>query len=262
MMFEDFFSPKGFDDDVEFMPLFSVDEGDEASPNETYSETLPLLALKNTVLFPGIVIPITVGRDKSLKAIHKAYEADRMIAVLSQKDSKVEDPSSEDLYEIGTVARIIKLLKMPDGTATAILQGRKRFALGKIIRHEPYLQGEISVIEESAAEDGLEFDALVASIKDRAKEIIELSPQIPSEAVVILKNIDKDSFLLNFIASNLGIKNPAKQQILETNGLHKKAEVVLEHMENELQLLQLKDKIEGKVRGDIEKQQRDSSRGF
>lgn len=257
MMFEDFFYPQGFDDDVEFMPLFSVDEGDEASPAETYSEILPLLALKNTVLFPGIVIPITVGRDKSLQAIQKAYQSERMIAVLSQKDSKVEDPAKDDLYSVGTVARIIKLLKMPDGTATAILQGRKRFALTEITQHEPFLRGRIGIMEDIPPNDTLEFDAIISSIKDLAKQIIELSPQIPSEAVVILKNIDKNSFLLNFIASNLGIKIPAKQKILETNALDKKAEVILEHMDSELQMLELKDKIEGKVRGDIEKQQRD-----
>lgn len=257
MMFEDFFAPQGFDDDVEFMPLFSVDEGEEASPGETYSEILPLLALKNTVLFPGIVIPITVGRDKSLKAIQKAYASDRMIAVLSQKDSKVEDPAQEDLYPMGTVARIIKLLKMPDGTATAILQGRKRFALNTITTHEPFLEGKISVVEDIAPSNGRQFDAIISSIKDMAKQIIELSPNIPSEAVVILKNIDKNSFLLNFIASNLGIKIPAKQKILETSELDKKAESILEQMDSELQLLELKDKIEGKVRGDIEKQQRD-----
>ncbi|MEM6965317.1 MAG: endopeptidase La [Bacteroidota bacterium] len=256
-MFEEFFYPQGFDDDVEFMPLFSVDEDEESAPAETYSEILPLLALKNTVLFPGIVIPITVGRDKSLQAIQKAYQSERMIAVLSQKDSKVEDPAQEDLYSVGTIARIIKLLKMPDGTATAILQGRKRFMLTEITQHEPFLRGRIGVMEDIPPQDGLEFDAIVSSIKDLAKQIIELSPQIPSEAVVILKNIDKKSFLLNFIASNLGIKIPAKQKILETDALDKKAETILEHMDSELQMLELKDKIEGKVRGDIEKQQRD-----
>ncbi len=256
-MFEDFFYPQGFDDDVEFMPLFSVDEGAESNPDETYSEVLPVLALKNTVLFPGIVIPITVGRDKSLKAIQKAYAEDRMIAVLSQKDTEVEDPKMNDLFAVGTIARIVKLLKMPDGTATAILQGRKRFILGELLSHAPYLEGSITVVDDIQPKDTMEFEAIISSIKDMARQIIELSPNIPSEAVVILKNINKNAFLLNFIASNLGIKIPAKQQILETHQLDKRAETVLGHMDSELQLLELKDKIEGKVRGDIEKQQRD-----
>ena len=258
MMFEDFFYPQGVDDDVEFMPLFQVDEGeDDTTSDDEYSEIVPVLALKNTVLFPGIVIPITVGRDKSLKAIQKAYAGDRMIAVLSQKDAKVEDPNFDDLYHTGTVARIIKLLKMPDGTATAILQGRKRFAVSELTKTTPHLEGRISVVADVPAKNEMEFDAIISSIKDMAKQIIELSPQIPSEAVVILKNINKNSFLLNFIASNLGIKIPAKQQILETNELDTRAENILHHMDNELQLLELKDKIEGKVRVDIEKQQRD-----
>ena len=258
MMFEDFFYPQGADDDVEFMPLFQIDEEeDDATADDDYSEILPVLALKNTVLFPGIVIPITVGRDKSLKAIQKAYAGDRMIAVLSQKDANNEDPNFEDLYHTGTVARIVKLLKMPDGTATAILQGRKRFAVSELTKTTPYLEGRISVVADVPAKKDLEFDAIISSIKDMAKQIIELSPNIPSEAVVILKNINKNSFLLNFIASNLGIKIPAKQQILETNELDARAESILHHMDNELQLLELKDKIEGKVRGDIEKQQRD-----
>jgi ATP-dependent Lon protease len=258
MMFEDFFYPQGVDDDVEFMPLFQIDEEeDDATADDEYSEILPVLALKNTVLFPGIVIPITVGRDKSLKAIQKAYAGDRMIAVLSQKDANNEDPNFEDLYHTGTVARIVKLLKMPDGTATAILQGRKRFAVSELTKTTPHLEGRISVVADVPAKNDLEFDAIISSIKDMAKQIIELSPNIPSEAVVILKNINKSSFLLNFIASNLGIKIPAKQQILKTNELDERAESILHHMDNELQLLELKDKIEGKVRVDIEKQQRD-----
>ena len=258
MMFEDFFYLQGIDDGTDFMPLFQVDEGeDDTTSDDEYSEIIPVLALKNTVLFPGIVIPITVGRDKSLKAIQKAYAGDRMVAVLSQKDAKVEDPNFDGLYHTGTVARIIKLLKMPDGTATAILQGRKRFAVSELTKTTPHLEGRISVVADVSAKNELEFDAIISSIKDMAKQIIELSPQIPSEAMVILKNINKNSFLLNFIASNLGIKIPAKQQILETNELDTRAESILHHMDNELQLLELKDKIEGKVRGDIEKQQRD-----
>lgn len=258
-MFEDFFHPHGIDEDVEFMPLFSVDENedDDSDTQEKYSGTYPVLALRNTVLFPGIVIPITVGRDKSLQAIQKAYKGSRMIAVLSQRESTIEDPEINDLYPVGTVARIIKLLKMPDGTATAILQGRKRFMLSELTKTNPHLEGTIEELEDIPADDTMEFNAIVSAIKDKAKQIIDLSPQIPSEAQVILKNINKSSFLLSFIASNLAIKIPSKQEILETNELDKRAQHIFKYMDDELQLLELKDKIEGKVRGDIEKQQRD-----
>ena len=258
-MFEDFFYPHGIDEDVEFMPLFSVDENedDDSNTQEKYSGIYPVLALRNTVLFPGIVIPITVGRDKSLKAIQKAYKGDRMIAVLSQRESTIEDPEINDLYPVGTVARIIKLLKMPDGTATAILQGRKRFVLSELTTTDPHLEGSIEELEDIPANDTMEFNAIVSAIKDKAKQIIDLSPQIPSEAQVILKNINKSSFLLSFIASNLGIKIPSKQEILETNELDKRAQHIFKYMDDELQLLELKDKIEVRVRGDIEKQQRD-----
>ncbi|MEM1321043.1 MAG: endopeptidase La [Bacteroidota bacterium] len=256
-MFEDFFLPHSLEEDVEFMPLFSVDEDSDTKGDEKIPSTLPILVLKNTVLFPGIVIPITVGRDKSIKAINKAYEENRVVAVLSQKDSAIESPSIDDLYQIGTVARIIKLLKMPDGTATAILQGRKRFRLLKIEREMPYLEGQIAPIEEYPIEGSLEYNALISSVRDMAKKIIQLSPNIPSEAVVMLKNIDKDYFLLNFIASNLGIKVGEKQRVLEIDNHDQKANVILEYMDAELRLLELKDQIESKVRGDIEKQQRD-----
>jgi len=257
-MFEDFMVPHGLDGDTEFMPLFSMEEEDELQNNEEYDEVLPLLAIKNTVLFPGIIIPITVGRDKSIKAINEAYENDRIIAVLSQIDSKVEDPSAKDLHKVGTIARIIKLLRMPDGTATAIIQGRRRFTLLEMVREVPYMKAKIAVRELQPVEEGdIEFEAMVSSIKDMARQIIDLSPNIPTEANLMLRNISGHPFLLNFIASNLGIKIQAKQTILEINNLNEKAHLVMEHMDSELQLLQLKNQIESKVRGDIEKQQRD-----
>jgi len=224
---------------------------------EDFPSVLPVLALKNTVLFPGIVIPITVGRDKSIKAVHHAYESGRLIAVLSQRLPKTEDPSTVDLFQIGTIARILKILKMPDGTTTAILQGRKRFSLEELTQESPFLSGKIEAISTIKATNQMEFNATIASIKDLAQQIIKLAPNIPSEATVMLKNIDNGAFLLNFITSNLGIDVTAKQTILEIDDLSKKAEAVLVKMDNELQLLQLKDKIENKVRTDLEKQQRD-----
>ena len=256
-MFEEFFAQQRFEDDGDFLPLLSVDEEEEANADEIYPETLPLLALKNTVLFPGIVIPITVGRDKSIKAINRAYEDNRYVAVLSQRDSEMETPKQEDLFRVGTVARILKLLRMPDGTTTAILQGRKRFALEKMTQDAPYMEAKIQLLEYEEVEDSLEFEALTASILERAQQIIELSPNIPSEANMMLKNINNTSFLLNFIASNLGAKVPVKQNLLEMDNLPEKGKALLQQMNSELQLLELKDQIENKVRVDIEKQQRD-----
>lgn len=256
-LFEDFIVSNAFDEEGEFMPLITIEEEDEANIQDSYPEVLPVLALKNTVLFPGVVIPITVGRDKSNRAIQKSYDKHRIVAVLAQRDPKVEDPRVEDLYEVGTLARIIKLIKMPDGTTTAILQGRKRFRLQKMVAETPYMQGIVEELKYDPPANEMEFKAVVATIHDKAQQIIHLSPNIPSEAVVMIKNINNPTFLINFIASNLGVKLNAKQAILEENDLIKKAEMLLEQMDTELQLLEIKDRIESKVRTDIEKQQRD-----
>ncbi len=256
-MFENWLMTQQSDDEPDFIPLFSLEEEEEAKVGEIFPESMPILPLKNTVLYPGIVTPITVGRDKSIRAVQKAYEENRFIGVLSQKDLKIESPSARDLYRVGTIARILKLLKMPDGTTTAILQGRKRFHLDEMTHEDPYMLGQISTIEYEQPKNKLEFRALISSVRDAAKQIIELSPQIPSEAVVMLKNISNENFLLNFIASNLGIKVNEKQDILEINNLKDKASAILHYMDGELQLLELKDQIESKVRTDIEKQQRD-----
>lgn len=254
---KEYFSLQNFDDDGDFVPMISIEEEDEENIKESYPDILPILALKNTVLFPGIMIPITVGRDKSIKAVQQAYDNERIVGVLSQKDSTVEDPNIDDLYKRGTIARIIKLIRMPDGSITAILQGRKRFELSQLIQDEPYMMGTGRVLGYTHPENKMEFEALVASIMDKAKKIIELSPAIPSEAIVMLKNISSKSFLLNFISSNIGVKIRQKQQILEIDDLAVKAETIVTLMDSELQLLELKNKIESKVRTDIEKQQRD-----
>jgi len=256
-MFEDLFSSQKFEEETDYLPLISIEEEEEPNIDEDFPTVLPILALKNTVLFPGIIIPITVGRDRSIEAINTAYGADRKVAVLSQKESEVEEPEAEDLYEVGTVARILKLLRMPDGTTTAILQGRNRFHLENMLQEKPFMKGEISPIQYVDPSNPLEFEALIASVLDLAKQIIELSPNIPSEAMVMLKNISSNSFLLNFIASNLSAKVHIKQKILETSDLTEKANLLLMQLNDELQLLELKDQIENKVRVDIEKQQRD-----
>lgn len=244
-------------DDADYMPLISVTDDEEPTASESYPEVLPVLALKNTVLFPGIVIPITIGRDKSIMAVRKAHEEDKYIAVLSQQNDKVESPGKEDLFTTGTVARILKLLKMPDGTITAILQGRTRFHLVEMLSETPFMEGKVEMNPYTSAENELEFEALIASIREQAERIIKLSPHIPNEANVMLRNIKQDAFLLSFIASNLGIEVAQKQQLLETASIQDQANRVHEFMHSELQLLELKDQIETKVRGDIEKQQRD-----
>jgi ATP-dependent Lon protease len=257
-MMENFLDFSNIEDEPEFMPIFSLEDEDEVKLKEDYPSVLPVLPLKNTILFPGVVIPITVGREKSIRAVQKAYDGSKMIAVLGQIDSKVEDPVKEDLFSIGTIAKVLRLLKMPDGTTTAFLQGRRRFELVEMISETPFMQGEIRLLGYNEPENKMEFEALVSSIRDKAKGIIELSPNIPTEAAIMLKNINNNPFLLNFIASNLNnIKLPARQRILELHDLTEKAKLVLQHIDADLQVLELKGQIESKVRNDIEKQQRD-----
>jgi len=245
-------------DKGEMVPLFSISDSEEDSlEGEQYPEILPLLALKNTVLFPGQVIPITIGREKSLNALHEAEKAEKLLAVSSQKDQETEDPNQQDLFAIGTIAKIIKVIKMPDGNTTAILQGRNRFHLDEIIQDEPFQKVKFTSLPTGNIENIEEFDATISSIRDMAKRIIELSPHIPTEAVMMLQNIKSSNFLLSFISSNLNLKSAEKQAILELDSLSQKAEKILAQMDKELQLLELKDQIESKVRGGIDKQQKE-----
>lgn len=246
------------EDDVEFLPMLSLeDEGEGDSDKGTYSEVLPILPLRNTVLFPGVVIPITVGRDKSIKAVKESYGKDKIIGVLSQKDANVEDPDAKDLNAIGTVARIVKLLKIPDGSTTVIIQGKQRFRTKEILSEDPFMSAKIELIKDIPAKNKKEFNAITASIKDMARDIIKLSPNIPSEASVVLKNMDNPTFLMHFISSNLNNEISEKQAILEIDNLYDRAQLVLKYLNNELQLLELKNKIQSKVKSDIEKQQRE-----
>ena len=256
-MFEDLELFANMAEDPDYMPLISVSDEEEEQQGESYPQVLPVVALKNTVLFPGIVIPITIGRDKSIQAIRKAQSKHKFVAVFSQKNDAIEDPARDDLYSTGTVARILKILKMPDGSVTAILQGRQRCELSQVIRDEPYLEAQVEITPYPAAEDVMEFEATMVSIRELAERIIKLSPNIPNEASVMLSNINKNSFLLGFIASNLAVDVEQKQKILESETILLQANKVHELMHNELQILELKDQIESKVRVDIEKQQRD-----
>ena len=246
------------EDEVDFMPIipFNENEGD-GTDDTVIPKELPLLPLRNTVLFPGVVIPITVGRDKSIKAIAESYKTDKLVGVLSQKDSNIEDPGTGDLVTVGTVAKIIKLIKMPDGGTTAILQGKKRFSLLKVTAEDPYFKGEVTVIEEEVIKDDQPFDASVASIKDLAGQIIQLSPNIPTEASMILRNIENPSFLIHFVGSNLNCDLSEKQQLLELSDMRQRAEMLLNLLQKELQFVELKNKVTTKTKTELDKQQRD-----
>ncbi len=256
-MFKENFIPLIPEEEGDFFSMFSVEEETEQFPLADIPKNLPILALKNTVLFPKVIIPITAGRDKSIKAIKKAYNGNRYIGVISQRDVNIEDPHQEDLYVVGTIAKIIKILKLPDGTTTAILQGKKRFKLQDLISTDPILEGKIELLEEKKPKSKIKIQAIVRAIIERAEQIIRLSPHIPSEATMMFKNINNDIHKINYVASNLSVSVEVKQSILVIDDVYKKATVVLEQVNNELQLLEIKDKIENKVRGDIEKQQKE-----
>jgi ATP-dependent Lon protease len=243
-------------DDSEFFPLMSSEDEAEMN-NEQVPDILPILPLRNTVLFPGVVIPITVGRDKSIKLIRDANKGDRMIGVVSQQDVGIEDPTFSQLNKIGTVALIIKMLQMPDGNTTVILQGKKRFVLNEEVQSEPYIKATISPFREIKAKEDKEFKAMISSIKDMAMNIIQLSPNIPSEAGIAIRNIESTSFLINFISSNMNAEMSAKQHLLEVANLRDRVNLVLEHLTLDLQMLELKNQIQTKVRVDLDKQQRD-----
>src|SRR5690606_21420921 len=189
---------QGPEDEMEFLPMIPLtDEDDGSTDDQALPEELPILPLRNTVLFPGVVIPITVGRDKSIKAVTDAYKSDKLIGVVAQKDSNQEEPALKDLEKVGTIAKLVKLIKMPDGGTTIIIQGRKRFEIVEVTAEEPYFKAKINLLEEIKPIDDKDFEALIGSIKDLAQQIISLSPNIPSEAGLILKNIDNPSFLIH-----------------------------------------------------------------
>ena len=222
-----------------------------------YPELLPLLPLRNTVMYPGVVFPVTVGRDKSIKLIKDAYKKDRIIGVVAQKDQETEDPQDKDLYRIGTLAHIIKMFKMPDGNTTVIIQGKKRFEIDQVLQSEPYLTAKVSYLKEHQPEKNDETDALIENIRDIATRIVEISPNIPSEANFALKNINSPRFLVNFISSNLNVSVDDKQDILESSEFSKRARLVYSYLDKELQMLELKNKIQTKVKVDLDQQQKE-----
>ena len=250
-------SLQNIDEDSDLIPLMTSDD-EEAISKESLPESLPILPLKNTVMFPGVVIPITASRDKSIKLIKDSNTKSKLIGVVSQKDSKVQNPGLKDIQSNGTVAKILRVLQMPDGNVTVIIQGKKRFSIEKVITEEPYITAEIKEIKEiKPLKNNKEFIATIESIKDIALQIIEENPNIPSEASFAIKNIQSDSFLVNFVCSNMNLSIQEKYDILKTSDLHKKALTCLKHMNIELQRLSLKNDIQSKVRSDLDKQQRE-----
>jgi len=250
-------SSQEFDEDAELIPLMTT-EDEEQINSETLPEQLPILPLKNTVLFPGVVIPITAGRDKSIKLINDANNSSKIIGVVSQKDEEVEEPKFKDLNQIGVVAKILRVLKMPDGNTTVIIQGKKRFKVEEPISEEPYVICRISEFSENSSDiKNEEFSTIIEELKSLALKIIKESPNIPSEASFAIKNIESSSFLINFISSNMSLEVKEKQQLLEISDLKERALATLRHMNLEYQKLELRNDIQSKVQTDINQQQRE-----
>ncbi len=251
-----FGKPDG-DDGLEFMPMIPMMEDDDTA-NADFAELLPILPLRNTVLYPGVVLPITVSRDKSIAALNEANKTNKLLGVFAQNED-VEEATAKHLYQVGTVARILKLLKMPDGSTTVIIQGRNRIKLQEIIAEEPFIQAKVSLIEEEKTEGKMddEFKATVANLKDQAVNFAKLSQNIPNEAALIIRNIENAAFLSHFIASNMNLAVIEKQTILEANDLKARIHLVLNGLSKEIQLLELKNQIQNKTRQDIDKQQRE-----
>jgi len=245
------------DTDAELIPLMTPEDEEEMN-NEELPETLAILPLRNMVLFPGVVIPITAGRDKSIRLINEANADSKIIGVVAQKDESVEDPTAADIHTVGTVARILRVLKMPDGNTTIILQGKKRFEIDAVTDEEPYLKATIKEFEETRPEKkDAEFTTIIETVKDLAIQIIKESPNIPSEATFAIKNIESDSFLVNFVSSNMNLSVKEKQDLLAISNLKERALETLRFMNLELQKLELKNDIQSKVRFDLDQQQRE-----
>ncbi len=248
---------QGFDGDAEFIPLISAEE-EENMNKEEFPTDLPILPLRNNVLFPGVVIPITVGRDKSIKLIQEANKGNKIIGVVSQQDQEEESPEFSQLHNVGTIAQIVRMLKMPDGSSTVIIQGKRKFEIVEPIQTEPFMRAKIRVLKEMEFDkEDKELNVMFKTIKDLALQIIRESPNIPSEASFAIGNIDSPTFLVNFICSNMNADVNKKQEMLEELDMKKRVIMVLEHLTMEIQMLEMKNDIQSKVRKDIDRQQRE-----
>ena len=243
--------------EAELIPLLTP-EDEEALKNEDLPNQVPILPLRNTVLFPGVVIPITAGRDKSIQLIKDANNSNKIIGVVAQKDKTIENPTPSDIYSLGTVAQILRVLKMPDGNTTVIIQGKKRFEIKTIVEQKPYLKAKIQPVEENTPDKSdSEFKATIDSIKDLALQIIQENPNIPTEASFAIKNIQSHAFLINFVSSNMNLTVKEKQEILSIIDIQERAIACLKFMNTEYQKLALKNDIQSRVRNDLDQQQRE-----
>ena len=246
------------DDPEQSIPLLTPDQEREMHSAEL-PDALPILTLRNTVLYPGVVLPITVGRDASLKLVKDAYAGDRLVGVVAQKRAEVESPAPDDLYRVGAAATILKLIKMPDGSVSIVIQGKRRIEVEAYTQQEPYLEARVRAVDEVEAsdQDPAELGARVRRIKELAVHIVNLSPNLPSEAAYAIQNIESPGFLVHFIASNLQIDVEKKQELLETRPLLDRSQLVLEHLENEVRVLEISEEIRSKVKTDVDQQQRE-----
>lgn len=255
-LYQQFDSDDNFDDFEQAIPLMSEEEERKLTEAEIPNE-LPILPLKNTVLFPGVVVPITVGRDRSLALVKEAYEGDKIIGVVTQKNEDIEEPEYKDLHTVGTVAQILKLIKMPDGSKSIVIQGKSTFKVKKFTQDKPYFKADIEPYPKEMDLHGVELDASVRNLKETATKIINMSPNIPSEASIAVNNINSPNFLLNFISSNLNVKVSDKQQLLEIRKFSENLDKAMEFLEKEVQVLNMSEKIRTKVKSDIDDQQRE-----
>jgi len=250
-------SAQDIDENSELIPLMTTEDEKEII-KENLPKTLPILSLRNTVLFPGVVIPITASRDKSIQLIKDANNFNKLLGVVAQKNEKIEDPKPNQIYKVGTVAKILKVLQMPDGNTTVIIQGKKRFEIDRIISNKPYITANIKDVPEvNPGVDNSEFKAIIESIKDLSLEIIKRNPNIPSEASFAIKNIESNSFLVNFVSSNMNLPVSDKQKLLEMSDLKKRAMDTLKFMNMEFKKLEIRNDIQSKVQSDLNKQQRE-----
>ncbi|MCB0698800.1 MAG: endopeptidase La [Chitinophagaceae bacterium] len=246
------------EEEMEFMPIVPLGEEEmDEQEIKDLPKDIPVIALRNTVLFPNVVLPITVARDKSVKAIADAQKHGKWIGVLAQKDGEKEDPTTEEIYHTGTIAKIVKQIKMPDGNTTIFIMGRMRFKVDAFTQTEPYFRANVNYLEDNFPKGDAEFEALISSVKDLSEQIAQSSPNIPNETSIVLRNIEHQSFLIHFISSNLAAKLEDKQVLLEENDIKTRAEKLLQLLQSELQLLELKNEITNKTRADIDKQQRE-----
>jgi ATP-dependent Lon protease len=244
-------------EDTDFIPLISEEDEDSLTLSQI-PETLPILPLRNTVLFPGVIIPITVGRDKSMKLVRDIYRKTKIIGTVAQKDPNIDEPSPDEMYKIGTVAQLLRILEMPDGSTSVIIQGKKRFKIDEVVNTEPYYLARVSALEDvKPRKKDHEFEAIVGSLKDLSLKIIKLSSNIPPETSFAVKNIESSSFLINFISSNSDIRMSEKQHLLETSNLKKRATSLLQYLAREVQMLELKHDIQTRVKIDMDQQQRE-----